>query len=175
MFWIIDNSKEVLDKLHICNTNKNSHAKHFDSYDFATLYTNIPHGTLKTNLRELINEAYKVRGAKYIVIHRQGKAYWSVTPSSAVSCKNVDKNTLIEWLEYLINVYINVGNKVYRQTIGIPMGTDCAPQLANLFLFSYEFSYMRNLIKNNLYMAQRFNYTFRYIDDLLIIACLKKS
>ena len=100
-FWIIDNSKEVLDKLHTCNTKKTSHEKSFDSYDFATLYTNIPHDTLKTNMKELINEAYKVRGAEYIVIHPQGEVYWSVIPSSAVSCKNVDKTKLIKWLEYL--------------------------------------------------------------------------
>ena len=56
------------------------------------------------------------------------------------TCINVDKSKLINWMEYLIdNVYIKVGNKVYHQTVGIPMGTDCAPQLANLFLFHYEY------------------------------------
>ena len=51
----------------------------------------------------------------------------------------VSKSKLVEWTEYLIdNVYIKVGNNVYRQTIGIPMGTDGVPQLANLFLFHYE-------------------------------------
>ena len=35
-------------------------------------------------------------------------------------------NKLIEMLDYLIdNIFIRVGNKVFRQTIGIPMGTDC--------------------------------------------------
>ena len=48
----------------------------------------------------------------------------------------VSEGELMEWLEFLIgNVYIRVGNKVFRQRIGIPMGTDCAPLLANLFLF----------------------------------------
>ena len=46
-YWIIDNSKDVLDRLH--NINKVSGAKCFDSYDFATLYTNIPHDGLKSN------------------------------------------------------------------------------------------------------------------------------
>ena len=39
-FWIINNSTEVLDRLH--KINNTSRAKQFDSYDFATLYTNIP-------------------------------------------------------------------------------------------------------------------------------------
>ena len=47
-FWIIDNTKEVSDKIH--NINKMSSAKSFDSYDFATLYTNIPHDALKDNM-----------------------------------------------------------------------------------------------------------------------------
>ena len=133
-FWVIDNSKEVLDRLH--NINKTSSAKSFDSYDFATLYTNIPHDALKNNVRKLVREAYKVRGAKYLIVDTHGKAHWSESPSSVTACLNIDKNKLVEWMEYLIdNVYIKVGNKVFRQTVGIPMGTDCAPQLANLFLF----------------------------------------
>ena len=71
---------------------------------------------------------------------------------------------------YLIdNIYVSVGNKVYRQCVGIPMGTDCAPLLANLFLFSYEYRYMRGLIKSNILMARKFNNTMRYIDDLLVM------
>ena len=67
------------------------------------------------------------------------------------------------------NVYIKAGSKVYRQTVGIPMGTDCAPQLANLFLFHYEYSYMKILMKKNLCVAKKFNDTIRYIDDLLTV------
>ena len=167
-FWVIDNSKEVLDRLH--NINKTSSAKSFDSYDFATLYTNIPHDALKNNMRKLVREAYKVRGAKYLIVDTHGKAHWSESPSSVTACLNIDKNKLVEWMEYLIdNVYIKVGNKVFRQTVGIPMGTDCAPQLANLFLFNYEYTFMRNLMKDNLCKAKRFSHTVRYIDDLLTL------
>ena len=55
-------AKEELDRLH--NINKVSGAKCFDSYDFATLYTNNPHDGLKRNIRNLVREAYKVRGAE---------------------------------------------------------------------------------------------------------------
>ena len=58
---------------------------------------------------------------------------------------------------------------MYCQTIGIPMGTDCAPQLANLFLFHYEYLYMKNLMHDNLCMAKRFSDRVRYIDDLLTL------
>ena len=77
---------------------------------------------------------------------------------------------LTEWMEYLINnVYIKVGNRVYCQTIGTPMGTDCAPQLANLFLFQYEYSDMKGLMRDNLCIVKRFSDTVRYIDDLLTL------
>ena len=58
---------------------------------------------------------------------------------------------------------------MYRQTISIPMVTDCAPQLANLFLFHYEYLYMKNLMRDNLCMAKQFSNTVRYIDDLLTL------
>ena len=32
----------------------------------------------------------------------------------------------------MVNIYIKIGNHLFRQCIGIPMGTNCAPLLANL-------------------------------------------
>ena len=58
---------------------------------------------------------------------------------------------------------------MYRQTTGIPMGTDCVPQLANLFLFHPEYLYMKNLMHDNLCVAKWFSNTVRYIDDLLTL------
>jgi hypothetical protein len=73
-------------------------------------------------------------------------------------------------IEYLIdNVYVSVGNKVFRQCIGIPMGTDCAPLLANLYLFHYEYSFMKGLIRTDMPKAKLFSNTFRYIYDLLAL------
>ena len=49
------------------------------------------------------------------------------------------------------------------------MGTNCAPQLSNLFLFHYAYLYMKILMRDNLCMAKRFSNTVRYIDDLLTL------
>ena len=85
------------------------------------------------------------------MVDRHGNADWSLVTSLTAECTSTDGSKLLEWMEYLINnVYIKVGNRVYRQTIGIPMGTDCATQLANLFLFHYEYSYMKGLMRDNL-------------------------
>jgi hypothetical protein len=47
------------------------------------------------------------------------------------------------------------------------MGTNCAPLLADLFL-SYEADFIQGLLKKNEKKPVRsFNFTFRYIDDVL--------
>ena len=48
------------------------------------------------------------------------------------------------------------------------MGTNCAPLLADLFLYSYEAEFIENLCKSGKKnLARSFNFTFRYIDDVL--------
>ena len=47
------------------------------------------------------------------------------------------------------NIFIRFGNKLYRQTIGIPMGTNCALLVADLFLFCYERDFMKSLSREN--------------------------
>ena len=74
-FWIIDNSQQVLSAL--SKINYFSAAKYFDSYDFSTLYTSIPHAALKEALKTLIQEAYTVRRSEYIVADTNGNTYWS--------------------------------------------------------------------------------------------------
>ena len=119
-----------------------STARHFDSYDFSTLYTSIPHVALKEALETLVQEAYMVRDSEFIIADSTGNAYWSNVPSNSSSKQNITEEMLVAYVEYLIdNIYVSIGNRIYRQGIGIPMGTDCAPLVANLFLFYYEYRY----------------------------------
>ena len=54
------------------------------------------------------------------------------------------------------------------QIVGIPMGTYCAPLVADLFLFCYERDFMLSLSdKYQTYIIGAFNSTSRYLDDLL--------
>ena len=148
-YWIVDNSQQVLTSLN--KINYFSTAKHFDSFDFSTLYTSIPHVSLKQALRSLIQEAYKVRDNIFLIADFRGTAYWSDTPSKVCSRYSLTEEKLMELVEYLIdNVFVSVGNRVYKQCVGIPMGTDCAPLLANLFFFYYEYRYMKSLISSNI-------------------------
>ena len=52
--------------------------------------------------------------------------------------------------------------------VDIPMGTNCAPLLADLFLYSYENEFLDKLIKEGKRkLARKFNLSYRYIDDLI--------
>jgi hypothetical protein len=49
------------------------------------------------------------------------------------------------------------------------MGTNCAPLLADLFLYSYESEFLQKLVKVKIHEDRAFNLTYRYIDDVLSI------
>ena len=50
------------------------------------------------------------------------------------------------------------------------MGTNCAPLLADVFLYSYEAEFIQSLLSTGKKkLASQFNFTYRYIDDVLSI------
>ena len=54
---------------------------------------------------------------------------------------------MCEALTYLLdNIFIRFGMKLYRQIAGIPMGTNCAPLMADLFLICYERDFMASFL-----------------------------
>ena len=70
----------------------------------------------------------------------------------------------------LDNIFIRFGTKLYRQVVGIPMGTNCAPLVADLFLFCYERDFMMSLSDDKQAdVIDAFNTTSRYLDDILNI------
>ena len=84
----------------------------------------------------------------------------------AWSCQNV-----CDALTFLLdNIFIQFGTKLYRQVVGIPMGTNCAPLVADLFLFCYERDFMKSLSDDKQAdIIDAFNTTSRYLDDILNI------
>jgi hypothetical protein len=47
------------------------------------------------------------------------------------------------------NIYAVFGDHVFQQSAGIPMGTNSAPLLADLFLYSYEAEFVQKLLRDN--------------------------
>ena len=78
---------------------------------------------------------------------------------------------MCEALIYILdNIYIRFGTKLYRQIVGISMGTNCAPLVADLFLFCYERDFMTSLSDvKQAEIIEAFKSTSRYLDDILNI------
>jgi hypothetical protein len=65
---------------------------------------------------------------------------------------------------FIDNIVVQIGGRVFQQTIWIPMGTNCPPLLVKLFLHAYEADFRQGLFKNNdRILAQTFNSSFHYI------------
>ena len=73
-------------------------------------------------------------------------------------------------VEFLIdNIFVKFGGCLFRQVIGIPMGTNCAPLLADLFLYSYGSGFLDNMIRGgHRKLARSFDQHYQYIDDLIV-------
>ena len=85
------------------------------------------------------------------------------------STKKLSETDIFNMLEFLMdNIFVMFGGRVFQQTVGIPMGTNCVPLLTDTFLYSYEADFIQGLLKKNgKELARSFNFTFRYIDDVL--------
>lgn len=139
LFWSIKNSGEVLDKLRSLNYQATS----LSTYDFSTLYTTLPHNLIKEKLIPLIEKTFAREQSKYLACNKY-RAFFTDIPDrnyTVFTCDDFCKSLI-----FLIdNIFIRFDKTVYRQTIGIPMGTNCAPLVADLFLFCYERDFMLSL------------------------------
>jgi hypothetical protein len=133
---IFKNSKELLENL---KSPIFSQIYSIKTHDCTTLYTTIPHDKLKTRLFNMIDSCFFNKNGKrkysYLVVNHS-RTYFGIKDSDSMhKYSEVD----IKEMGFLIdNIFVVFGNKIYQQTVGIPMGTNCAPLLADSFLYSYE-------------------------------------
>ena len=78
---------------------------------------------------------------------------------------------MCEVLTYILdNIFIMLGTRLYRQTVGIQVGTTCAPLIADFLLFCYERNFMASLsYSKDDEIIQAFNSTSRYLNGILNI------
>ena len=165
-YWIVNNREPVLNAVKRSWARRT--AKCVTSFDFSTLYTKIPHDKLIDVLNKIINFAFQGGTRSKISIHKSGTASW-VTDKSNSTCIYT-KQSIMDAVDFLINnCHFKFGDKLFRQAIGIPMGSDPAPAFANLFLYHYESSWLDSTKKKNNILARKFGQVYRYIDDLIAI------
>jgi hypothetical protein len=70
--------------------------------------------------------------------HRKGQILLKQNTLIHYSPKKFSKTDIINMLDFLMdNIYVLFGEPIFQQTVAIPpMGSNCAPLLANLFLYS---------------------------------------
>ena len=84
------------------------------------------------------------RRYKYLAVNGD-KTFFTNEETSAA--KKYDETLICQIKDFLIdNIYINIGN-------------NCAPLLANLFLYSYEVEFLKSLKKSNKILVKAFNLT----------------
>jgi len=86
------------------------------------------------------------------------------------SVKVVEASDLMSWLNFLLdNLFLLFGHCAYRQCIGIPLETNCTVYLANFYLLSYEFDFLKLL--NNTYpiVLHRLSLVCMFVDDLFVL------
>ena len=94
---------------------------------------------LKEPSREKALLTLHVMTEKHFLLQKKPKKY------HAWSCQNV-----CDALTFLLdNIFIRFGTKLYRQVVGVPMGTNRAPLVSDLFLFCYERDFMMSISDDN--------------------------
>ena len=125
IFWSIKNSNDVLQKLKTLN----HQASTISCYDFSTLYTSLPHDLIKQKLTHLIRKTFQSLNCDFVAC-KEGRAFFTnsiLDHYTSWTCQE-----LCESLEFLLdNIYVRFGTIIFKQNIGIPMGTNCAPLVAD--------------------------------------------
>ena len=141
LFWSIGNSGEVLNRL----KSRGFCASSLSTYDFSTLYTTLPHSLVGDKLVDLVGRTFQGGG------------------SLCVACQKV-----CEAPTFLLgNIYSRIGSKLCGQIVSIPVGTDCAPLVPDLFLFCCGSDFVLSLSEDSRSdVIGAFNSAFRCLGGL---------
>ena len=167
--WILKNSTSLLSSLDQLDVRT---AKSVQTFDFSTLYTSIPHDLLKSRISNLVHNAFRKKDGSVRYTHiklTRAKGYFTHDINGGGD-NMFTADSICEMIEFLIdNIFVQFGGRLFRQVTGIPVGTNCAPLLADLFLYSYENEFLDNMIRSgHRRLARSFNLCYRYIDDLIV-------
>ena len=102
----------------------------------------LPKGLVKEGLKEKMEvpDTHKKLG------HQKGHLVNSINGGG----KNIyTEDQICKMVDFFLvdNIFVKFGGCLFHQVIGIPMGTNCAPLLVDLFLFSYDDEFLTELIK----------------------------
>ena len=136
--WILKNSTNLLSSLSHLGVHRATSS--IQTFHFSTLYTSIPHDLLKSRMNSIINNAFKYKNGATRYTHikvGRNESYFTSDPLNGDNMYKYTANPICKMIEFLVdNIYVRFGGQLFRQMVGIPMGTYCAPLLVDLFLYS---------------------------------------
>ena len=132
------------------------------------MYTKLQHDDLINNLNEIVDFVFcggnvKKDGNRKFITVTNYATFWSKKKWGNNSFTRSQIKVLISHL--IRETYFQIGNLSFKQCIGIPMGIDPAPFWANLHLYSYEYKFIKSLMRTDKRKAMKFRYATRFIDD----------
>jgi len=160
------------------------------SLDFAALYPSVMHADLLETLLRLLRLCFgyalgahnAVNETAATTVYLKVVPYPSKEPATFVFERDPDDerslylevDEVYQLLEFLINnsyVTAGAGKRIFKYLRGIPTGTNAAPEITNLYLFTYEFLFLQLHLPNWEKLPDDLR-TFliswkRYIDDCL--------
>ena len=165
--WILKNSTSLLSSLDQLDVGT---ATSVQTFDFSTLYTSIPHDHLKSRISNLADNALRKKDGSVRYTHikvTRAKGYFT----HDINGSGNNMYTADNICKMIDNIFVQFGGRLFRLAIGIPMGTNCAPLLADLFLYSYENEFLDNMFRSDhRRLARLFNLCCSYIDDLIVFS-----
>jgi hypothetical protein len=144
------------------------------TYDFTSMYTTLSLEDLKERIGSLIKEIFDRRlvasRARFLVVDVDGTYLWqhSELKGQSLKRKSFSVKQLVEMLTQLVdNTFVSFAGKLWQQVVGIPMGTNCAGFIANLYCFTYELDFIKRVVSGGKWgLARQLQNCTRYIDDL---------
>ena len=119
---------------------------HYNSYEAL-----LKHDLLISRISNFVHNAFRKKSGSVRHTHSKvtrAKGYFThdINGGRDNMC-TVDN--ICKMIEFLIdNIFVQFGGRCFRQVIGIPMGTNRAPLLADLSLHSYENEFLDNMIRS---------------------------
>ena len=162
-FWSVKSSTEFLDNINNCDK-----VFSVQVFDFSTLYTNLDQQLVISHLYSLFDIVFNSTSRKYLCIG-WNKSFFAKKVYNGYNC--FDIVMFKEAIQFVVSeVFVTFSGKVFKQVRGLPMGGNCSPLLADLFLAHCEFVFMKSLITDKKFgLARLLSRTSRYIDDLCIV------
>jgi hypothetical protein len=175
-FWVLEDIDE-------CAQEFRALASHLEkvlwaTYDFTTMYEALEHDKLLAGVMDAVGEAWEYEQDQQA--KRQGKRaadmQMVLTETGWVELDQFQqaqrdggqqglwatKERLKEIMEFVLgHLYVRNGVVVRRQRKGVPMGLECAPQIANLYGYSVESKWVARTGARNVLSK-------RFIDDIIV-------